>query len=345
MRLRLKRKFGLVLYTMLIVFLSVLLFFEIGMVKSRTKSEGVAYREEPLKISYKVLLKPNNYYETQYLDETYNAIANLIDQFILSYKYQNTFSSEVDYKVKYGVTAELVVYDSNNDDKPIYTKPYTLIETKEISGRGLMAKIDDNDNGINYNDYNAIVSELKREVLPNAILIIKFNTEFKASSDKVEKEFGNKKNTSITIPISQKTIGIAVDKKLDNASEGFIPGKTIVDPASLVLAIGTSVILCLSMIKFSVYIIKTAKKKSKYDQAVSKILREFDRTITEAKGKLRIDKDANTIEVKDFMELLDAHDNFNIPIIYYKLSNHMCVFLVKKDNDIFYNVMKSDDYE
>jgi hypothetical protein len=79
--------------------------------------------------------------------------------------------------------------------------------------------------------------------------------------------------------------------------------------------------------------------------AVAKILREFDRAITEAKGKLRLDKNANMIQVKDFMELLDVHDNFNIPIIYYKIDNHESLFLVKNQDDYYYNIMKSDDFE
>ena len=78
--------------------------------------------------------------------------------------------------------------------------------------------------------------------------------------------------------------------------------------------------------------------------AVEKILREYDRAITESKSKLRLDRNANTIEVKDFQELLDVHDNFNIPIIYYKLSSYACVFVVKYNDDIYFNVMKSDDY-
>ena len=45
------------------------------------------------------------------------------------------------------------------------------------------------------------------------------------------------------------------------------------------------------------------------------------------------------------MELLDVHDNFNIPIVYYKLSKYSSVFLVKNNDDIYYNIMKSDDYE
>ena len=103
-------------------------------------------------------------------------------------------------------------------------------------------------------------------------------------------------------------------------------------------------VLVLFVIKYFVYVFKTMKKKSKYDQAVNKILREFDRAITEARGKLKLDRSLNTIEVKDFMELLDVHDNFNIPIVYYKLSNYMCVFLVKNSNDVYYVVMRSDDY-
>ena len=297
--MRLKRKFGLVLYLIPVVFLIVLLFMEIMMARKELDIVGICYRESN-SLAYRVKLKPNNYgYDSEFLSEDKAAIASLIDRFIVNYKYQNTFSSDLDYKVTYDVTAELKVYDANNDEKPVWSKKYSLIDKKTVSGKGIMAKLDLDNNEINYDEYIAIVNQLKKEVIPDANLIVKFNTSFEGTSD-------------------------LIDKK--------------------VVSVSTIILLLIFAISYIIYVIKTEKKKTKYEQAVDKILREFDRAIAEAKGKLRLDKSDNTIEVKDFMELLDIHDNLNIPIIYYKFGKHCCVFIVRNNSDVYYSVMKSDDF-
>ena len=342
--MRLKRKFGLVLYLIPVIFLLVLLIMEIVMARNELDVEGVCYRESN-GMTYKVKLKPNNYgYETDILDEKTAAIATLIDKFIVNYNYQNTFSSELSYKLSYDVTAELNVYDTNNDDKPVQTKKFSLIDKQETSGHGIMAKLDLNDNDVNYDEYIAIVNQFKQAVIPDATLIIKFNTYFEGTSNMLDEKVKSNQTSTLTIPISQKTISVEAPKDV-KSHEACVNAENKISVGTIVLIIMTIILLIIFSVRYIIYFIKSEKKKTKYEQAVDKILREFDRAITEAKGKLRIDKSNNTIEVKDFMELLDVHDNFNIPIIYYKINKYMCVFLVRNNNDIYYNVMKSDDYE
>ena len=341
--MRLKRKFGLIFYFIPIVFLVALLILEINYAKKEIATDGLAYREKS-DISYKVLLKPNDYYDSPYLDEKYNVVASLIDKLLVDYTYINTFSDKVDYKLEYSVTADLVIYDSNADEKPIYTKPYTLVEKKQVTGNGLMAKLELTEEDISYNDYNAIVEQFKKEVVPDANLIVKFNTNFVGTSEALDDQIKSNKTSTLTIPISSKTINVDIKKNNSNKEE-VLTKKKKMSIMIRVFITATILILIICCIKYILYIINTAKKKSKYDIAVNKILREFDRAITEAQGKLRLDKSANMIQVKDFMELLDVHDNFNIPIIYYKINNYECLFLVKYQDDYYYNIMKSDDFE
>ena len=343
MKLKLKRKYGVVFYIIPILVLTGLLIYEIGYATKKVDIASVSYKESS-DISYKVHLKPNDYYESEYLDESSSYIASLIDSFVVDYKYLNTFSEKVDYTLAYNVTADLKVFDSNNDKKPVYTKKYVLIDDKTIDGQGKVAKIDLMDEVINYDEYNRIVTELKREVVPSATLVINFNTKLNGKSENVSKNIISNRTSSLSIPISQKTID--VDLKKNNSADS----KTLTDEKSLnksviLLICGTVLLLLIAVIYYIIYIISTAEKKSKYEQKVNKILREFDRAITEAKGKLRIDRKANAIEIKDFMELLDVHDNLNVPIVYYRINSTKSIFIVKNENDIYYYVIKSDDFE
>ena len=129
--MKLKRKFGLILHAIPIIIMIVILIFEVRLIKQQNKVDGLCYKENS-DISYKVLLKPNNYYDKEYLDNRYNVVANLINKFIVDYSYINTFSSDVSYKLKYNVKAELVIYDTDNDDKPVFTKSYNLVDDKNL---------------------------------------------------------------------------------------------------------------------------------------------------------------------------------------------------------------------
>ena len=341
--MKLKRKFGLIFYLVPVIVLVLVLLYGISVAKKETKAEGVAYQEIS-DISYKVQLKPNTYYDSPYLDKGYNIIANLIDKVILNYDYQQTFSSDVNYKITYGVTAELVIFDTNSDEKPIYTKTFTLMENKEEYGSGLMAKLSLVDNEVVYDEYNAIVAELRKEVVTDANLIIKFNTSFEGTSLLLDEPIRSSKTSTLTVPISQKTINIDI-KSTRAHDEGYISANKKISIGTIILICITIFLLIVVTVAYIYYVFTSAKKRTKYEQELSRILREFDRAITEARGKPRIDKSNNTIEVKDFMELLDVHDNFNIPILYYKINRYMCVFMVRNNNDIYYNVMRSEDYE
>ena len=340
--MKLKRKFGLVFYLIPCIFLVILLFLEINIAKKQVTAQKIAYKETS-DISYKVLLLPNDCYDSQYLDEKYNVVASLIDKLVAKYNYQNNFSSELDYTINYNVKAVLDIYDSNNNEKPIYSKEYVLVKPDVYKGRGLMAKFDLNDQDINYYDYNSIVEQFKKEVIPDATLTVKFNTSFVGHDIQTNSDIKSNKTSTLSLPISKKTINVDIKKKSTNKEE-IVVAKQKLKTVTLLLIIATIIILIVVIIMYILYVLKTAKKKSKYVIAVEKILREYDRAITESKSKLRLDRDANTIEVKDFMELLDVHDNFNIPIVYYKLSSCACVFVVKYNDDIYFNVMKSDDY-
>ena len=341
--MRLKRKFGIAAYGILIVILVFLLAFEIKISNKKIIGNKIAYTEKS-DISYKVLLKEKKFYDDPYLGEGNSYIASMIDKFIVNYKYKNVFSDKVDYTLRYNIKARLTVYDSNNDSKPVYTKDYVLLEDQTITNNSRVAEVDIADQEINYDEYNNIINEIKREIIPNATLVINFNTYFKGKSSLISEDIISNKTSSFKIPISQRTINVDLQKN-NTASNKTITDKKSISKPILVLVVVTIIFIVLVIINFIMYLIKTARKRTKYEQCVSKILREFDRAITEAKGKIRLDKRENLIEIKDFMELLDVHDNLNIPIIYYRLSSTASLFVIRNNSDVYYNLIKSDDFE
>ena len=236
------------------------------------------------------------------------------------------------------------MYDSDNKAKPIYTKTYNLMNEETINGKGKVVTLDLLDKEINYDEYNSIIQSLKKEIIPMANLSVRFNTKLVAKSSKLKKDINSSYTSTLDIPISQKTINVDLTKNNIQNSKTFSNGEGL--DKNYILLIATTVLtLIIVCIAFIFYLVKTANRKSKYEQRISKILREFDRAITEAKGKLKLDRSDNPIEVKEFEELLDAHDNLNIPIVYYKLNNHASIFIVRHDKDVYYSLIRSSDFE
>lgn len=338
-----KRNKIILIYIILVLIFSLLFLCEFNWMKKSNNMNTLTYNEKS-GISYKVALKDKFVYDEPYLDEEKTYIASLIDKFIINYNYINVFSDNIKYTLDYNIKANLIVYDSNNDTKPVYTKNYILLDNKRVTKESRVAKVDILNQEIDYNEYNKVINELKKEIIPNAKLVINFNTSFKGKNSNIDKQIVSNKTSSLSIPISQRTIN--VDLKKNNLSDS----KTISNSKStgkfiLILAIFTGIILFLLIICFLHYLIRPFHRVSKYNQEINKILREYDRAITEAKGEYKFNDNDNNIEIKDFMELLDVHDNLNVPIIYYKVSNRKSLFIIRNNKDVYYNVITKEDFE
>ena len=79
---------------------------------------------------------------------------------------------------------------------------------------------------------------------------------------------------------------------------------------------------------------------------LSKILREYDRIIVEAKNNIIISPEQNIIDVKSFEELLDARDNLEKPIIFKEIhKGQKCEFVVKNSYEVYRYILKLTDLE
>ena len=76
-------------------------------------------------------------------------------------------------------------------------------------------------------------------------------------------------------------------------------------------------------------------KKSNYDKIVSKYLKEYDRLIAESSTLLSFEG-KEIIRVSKFTELLDIHDNVQLPIMYYEITKHeLSYFYISHSNTIY----------
>ena len=334
-----KRKLKLRVKITLLVILSIITFsafiWEVQYSTNVTQTKKVPYTKVS-SLKYVTHLKDGG---TK--DDGYNLVGNLIDYFSLDYNYAYTLNEKIKYKLTYNIDALLEVYDKENDAKPIEKKSFKIYDEVTEKGNSQTINVNIFSQKIIYDTYNQIVQEWKKEISPNANLTISINVSWTGHSKTLGRDITDESATKLVIPISQRTIEIKPADGIDETGEHTRKEK--LPWWYIVIIMSTLSIFVVELI----YLISTAnsKNKSKYEQKINKILREFDRAITEANGVFTKDEDTNYIEVKDFMELLDVHDNVNEPIIYYKNNEDLSVFVVKTGHDTYYSLVRRSDLD
>ena len=87
------------------------------------------------------------------------------------------------------------------------------------------------------------------------------------------------------------------------------------------------------------------KKKSAYEKYINKILKEYDRLIAESSSLLSFEG-KEIININKFTELLDIHDNLQLPIMYYEEKEHeQSYFYISHDNVIYLLKIDSNNVE
>ncbi len=333
--------FHLLTSIILIVFAN----FIIGNNIQFTNEKSINYREQS-NLDYKVYLKPNTFYDKEYLDKGMSYIAGLINKINIDFVYSFASDSNLSVDFDYDVVGLLEIKDESGNNT-YFTKEYIIVNSKNyqlIEGQtyGLQETV-----SIDYDYYNNLANSFKSaygiNTQSNLRVFLRLN---KRTADQ-NLSMQNTGNMYVTIPLSQKSINIGLDYKDINESHNVIDKSKlkINNYLQIFLSITLYVLALLSLIKFIKLISALRGKTSKYDKYVNKILFQYDRLIIESNEELDL-KEYNVIPIKQFKELLDARDNLKAPIMYKPLIKHQkCYFYIKKREDLYLLIVKEVDIE
>lgn len=311
------------------------------------QTKNLSYREKGT-VDYSVCLQENTFYESECLNGGMSYIASLIDTIPLQFQYQFMVSDErVVKEVEYEILAKLVISDKENTTN-YYEKNYTLQTrgTDSIRRNGMNYLLN-KDISIHYNDYNEIATNFKSqygvdtESYLEVYLIVYHETSesYQIPSTGV---------TSVKIPLSQKAIQIQLDSKEVSQDQNNTLTKTEFTLANgIYLALGIFSTLLATI--YAVIIIRMIEllktRKNAYDKYLSKILKEYDRLIVETSSFPNI-QEYHLLKIKSFNELLDVHDNLNLPIMHYHIAKHQkSAFYILQDKNLYLFTLKAIDLE
>lgn len=345
------RKFNfklLDIHKIILFLIGTLVFFSIAIYLSITnynefQNRKIYYKEEK-DISYKVYLKPNNFFEEQYLDENQTYIASLIDYINVDFDYNLLFSQNLNGNYTYYIKGILEAKKQNTSSN-YYSKEYILSDVKTVSYEDKSSiKIKENIN-IKYDDYNNVLNDFKNQYkVPldgsfKLMLVVSTNV-IKDENNEISKEG----NLEVNIPLTSQTIEVPIDTS-DINSNGVlmtyeVQVKTWKETLSQIASLICYALAFFTSVCFGLTIIKVYKSESAYNKKLRKILKNYDGIIVNLEKQPKVNND-RIIKVSSFDELLDAQGEIRVPINYIKEENGSVFLLIF--NDYVYKYFLSKD--
>ena len=296
-------------------------------------------------IDYKVYLKKNDFYESDYLDEDMLYVSSLIKNIDINFIYDFLIEKPISLDFDYKIMGNLVI-TSPNGNKNYFNKKYVLLDSKKASiNNAYKYEIKENIK-IDYDYYNNLASSFKTQYAVDTESYLNVYLEIdKKSKEDSQLEINDKSIASINIPLSQRSLEIKFDvPDTSDTKNVIINGELIFNNKIIILEVVIILIAIFSLVKIVKIIIKIKPKKTKYEKFIKKILKEYDRLIVET--TTLFDENANIIKINKFEELLDVRDNLKLPVMHYNIENgKRSYFYIKDNNDIYLFDLKAENLE
>ena len=338
-KIRIKTWFCLLVLPALVF--AILAFFCFNETLSFGSKDNISYNEKG-NIDYKVYLKENDYYNKPYLDKGMQYIASLINTIGLDFNYEIHSTEDLDYNYKYKVTADLLVTDRNDPSKVVYERPETLIEEKEVDVKDNNFVINE-DIDIDYGKYNEYVNSFKSDYALNveSNLVITLDVITTGKADNIDKSLNTNNDLTITIPLSEQTVDIAMETEELN-KQGSLGGTNSLNIENPIILASGIVFAIAALILFiiAIYLYVTSREeKDIYEKEIKRLLKTYDRLIVTSQRPSIKEKDfAKVIRVTNIEELVDAHESTKQPIIYYEVVPGEKSFFVIMHEDTLYKL-------
>lgn len=294
-------------------------------------------------IKYNVYLKPNQFFDTPYLEENRTYIASLIDYLNVNFDYNATFSENITGNVKYKYVI-LVSANKKDSDGYFWQKEYDLSEYKYIKLESNNT-LNINDNlVVKYDTYNNILNKFKKEynLTTDGVAKVIMKVENNSTIDSIKEPIQLNSESSLSIPLLEKSLEISMNKDATDNSKVISFKKTDTSPRFMIYKVLGAGIMIISVIGF-VYVTidrHNFKSENEYELSLKKILDNYDSIIANIQNVPPFDQD-KIINLSSFDELLDVYNEVRMPINYYQnTKGDKSTFLIINDEVVWMYILK-----
>lgn len=303
--------------------------------------------DEKSNLDYKVYLLPNDFYGEEYLNKDMLYVASLIDKISIDFDYILSTHEKEYLDFSYDITAKLLITNLSGT-RNFYEKDYTILNNKKISMSNTTTMNIKETVDIDYDKYNKIASEFTNtyglETYSKLVVYMNIN---KKSNENSFFDMNSNNSMNVEIPLSTKQVQIQLNHSDIDHSSHVVKNESIRIKNYSFIVIASLLLLC--SIPFIYKLIRLLlllkNKKNNFDKYIDKILKEYDRLIVETDSAESFKK-REIVKLNKFSELLDAHENLQLPIIYCPVTKHQkCYFYIKYKNTVYLLKIKAVDLE
>ena len=346
---RQQRKKLIFIQVIAIIVLAVLSLGSLGIYYAMNKAYYINYNEKG-GVDYKVYLKPNDYFDSEYLDDGLSYVASLIDHVQADFDYSmQTEAGNVRYDYSYKIDNVLRILNKS-DNKVLFEKVYPVKalqtfthSTSNVLNISESFSID----YVNYNNLaNAFVTTYK---LSDVTCTLSSRMSIAVVSDGELFENNHNKNyvLSLNLPLSVTTVDVKMTSSIPASQtkilavdrfenkDVFKTLATIFVTATIVLGVALLLFIYLTRNKDINYIIKVKRLLNSYRSYIQQITVPIDK-----EGK-------QVLTVSSFQELLEIRDTIQKPDLMYENDDKtLTEFLIPTETAIIYAYeIKVDDYD
>ncbi len=313
-----KRKRKITSYSFLIIVIMICSLSLLFLYFNKTKDYYVSYKEAS-DLNYKVYLKENDFFESNYLEKDNQYIASLIDHINANFNYKLDIENmTIDYQYEYRIEAFVNVID-NGTKNSIFSKKIDLVPKKLLySHMEQTVEINENIN-IDYNYYNDLIKKfINIYELNETTSTLEINMYVKVLGNCEDIENAETNNViTLSIPLTTKTVDIDMNYNVlgDNATNVMIcndnDGSAVIYLILSIMIFIIDIILIVILIK---YIVKSRTAETIYHRELRKILNNYKSYIQKINNELDL-KGYKVLIVDTFTDMLEIRDTIQEPIL------------------------------
>ena len=327
--------FGMVGTTIILMILTLAMLL---IYRTAGKVQAVSYNENS-NIDYRVFLKDNEFFNSDYLVDDKGYIAILIDYIQAKFDYQLEFDrNDVNYQYTYWIEGNVVVRQKNME-KPLYESSDVLVNEKVMTGTKEPVTISENVQ-IDYNHYNQLIKNfIQIYGLENteSVLNVNLHVDVLGTCDELEKDPNRESVITLSIPLTTKTTAIDISNHLVGDEDGvIICGTKSNRQVFLVLGIVFGIAMISVGISTIRYSIRTSSLENLYESELKKILNHYSAYIQQLGSDFDF-KDYQILKIDTFEDMLEIRDTIKQPILMKENEDKTgAYFLIPSNTKILY---------
>lgn len=330
-----KLRVSLLIVVVLVLFVSGFIFMLKALSYSETKT--VSYVETS-SADYKLCVKTNDEYLKSCV-KSYDGQFSNVETVKIDYKYLTKTDDKSKIDLTYQIIAVSRIYDKFDSSRVLYENEKVIVDKTPIIFKKNKASVNEKFT-INLQEYNKNVLDYQSKYIYASNAVLEVKTYIENGTDKYSVG-------SITMPLAVDTFSISKNlvENETRTTEAFVREWTNQETVNIVIGSTLMFISLILLFILTKLVSKTLNRKSKYEKKLSSILTTYDKNILYIRDSYVTDKKKKIIKLRTFEDLLDAREILDKPILYSKINNVKCEFIVEDDEIVYKYVLKEVDVE